>query len=303
MTTTTTTKIFALCIDCAWKEHRLPTPNGGKCSLCGRWFVAAVPPLGHPYTPPHWGLPQAQYSPVYYTHLPTVPPIPQVRDWRAYAAPPQKEPPPPPPPPPPCPWPPIDTRPPQVVVPHSTLHGPAPTPIHYQTLTQLLRDLNCLLCAPHEGREFHFVGTYTIIAEVLSDLERQKTALEERVKSVAWEVVCKTPIALNVPDLRIWSSTDEGLPTARVDAPTTAMWTFSASPPPPCRRCFHIVEIQATSVGQKELDEVPGWAVGRRKMREQGMEPNVGAERIVLGLKHIPGVAAAAMTTTEGIAS
>ncbi|KAF7311798.1 hypothetical protein MIND_00190300 [Mycena indigotica] len=206
-------------------------------------------------------------------------------------------------PPPPCPYPIPDprgrTKP--VVVPYSTRDGPPPEPIRYQNLALLLKDLNRLLTTPHEGREFHFVGTYSIVAQVYRGergRERQRGLLEDRLRSVAWEVLTSTGVVVNVPGLKIKYG-DIDIPCAHTTAATMANWAHpnfpltsdSSNVPsiPPCPRCYHTLSVRVTSLSDAELDAVPGWAAGRKAMLTRGEELTVGAERIELGLKHDPG--------------
>nr|GAT44716.1 predicted protein [Mycena chlorophos] len=197
-----------------------------------------------------------------------------------------------------------------VVVPYATAHGPPPEPIKYQTLSTLLQDLNRLVCTPHEGREFHFVGTYTIVAEVFPDVEQQAKALEERVRDVAWEVCMQTVVDINVPALKIKSfagsrgKLETTLPTAMAAGVSSTPWTFTGISSPPCPHCTHALSIHVTRLSQRELDAVPGWARGRHgallkeKETEEGRQTlskvlRVGAERVVIGLRHsVPEVAA-----------
>ncbi|KAF7323892.1 hypothetical protein MKEN_00610600 [Mycena kentingensis (nom. inval.)] len=228
----------------------------------------------------------------------------------------------------PCPWPPPVTRPVPVVVPYSTHSGPPPTPIKYQTLAFLLRDLHRLLSAPHEGREFHFVGTVTSIAEVFYDDsdgqgERELRRLEESVRRVAWEVVTRTAVAVSVGSLIMTTLPASGSsePTALTAAASTAALTLLEPPPassatttasaaqaitPPCSNCVHTLEIQVTRVSRAEIARVWPWKLAGGAPTAGGKaEP--GAERIVVGLKHVPGGSASAgtkaTTNVNGVAS
>ncbi|KAJ7741160.1 hypothetical protein DFH07DRAFT_838220 [Mycena maculata] len=163
------------------------------------------------------------------------------------------------PPPPPLPRPP---PPKEVIVPLVTADAEQEPPplIPYQTLELLLKDLNRLLCTPHDDQPFHFLGTCAIIV-------KPAASSAEKVASVAWDVLVGTAVTYNIHRLTVHGSEHN----ARMVTPSSAIW-MGAPPdarlaevtvPRACNRCNHLFSIRVTRchgplIGGKDISGLQG---------------------------------------------
>ncbi|KAJ7137495.1 hypothetical protein C8R43DRAFT_1132097 [Mycena crocata] len=167
---------------------------------------------------------------------------------------------------------------PHIVLPPGTAN--APLPILYQTLKQLLADVNKLLNTPHEEQAFHFKGECAVVADPAVDNAN-------RVAAVAWEMIQKTVLSFNIHTLKIQINAHAALAMTL----SSAIWMDCLpdsleTNAPPCRRCEHLLTIGVESCMSGSGNPVSSplnstFPTSRPKARVQ-----IKGQRIVVALKH-----------------